>query len=253
MLLIKEGKTNWKFLLIVFIFAIIAGGGILAYQYWLLPKTPIPTPLATPTPIFTLTPTPVTNKTPINTKAVFVYLTDEKYDGNLGGRSGADEKCTSPVGLNCESGTVHSLITVDKNDSIINMAKNYNLSTDIPVYWYNRDTKGTLILANNWNEMVGVNEESSPDVINGQEGTGKKTWSGDFPWTGGKGNIDSLSNCNQWTSNGGNLETAEGPYGTIGGVDKEFLFSSDGWAGISFSMVCKNQRYLRCTCEGNIR
>jgi len=185
-------------------------------------------------------------------KKLLVYLTDKKYDGNLGGRSGADAKCISPAELNCESGTVHSLITVDKNDSIINMAKNYNLNTDIPIYWYNRDTKGTLILANNWDEMVGGDGESIPNIINGQEGTGKNTWSGDFPWTGGKGNIDSLNNCNQWTSNGGNLETAEGPYGTIGGVDKEFLFASDGWAGISFSMECKNQRYLRCICEGNI-
>ncbi len=35
---LTQGKTNWKFLLIVFILAVIAGGGILAYQYWWLPK-----------------------------------------------------------------------------------------------------------------------------------------------------------------------------------------------------------------------
>ena len=41
MLFITKDKTNWKFLLIVFILAFIAGGGILAYQYWWLPNEQI--------------------------------------------------------------------------------------------------------------------------------------------------------------------------------------------------------------------
>ena len=31
--LLKEGKTNWKYILIVVILAVIAGGGILDYYY----------------------------------------------------------------------------------------------------------------------------------------------------------------------------------------------------------------------------
>ena len=38
MKLFTQGKTNWKFLLIVIILAAIVGGGIFAYQYWWLPK-----------------------------------------------------------------------------------------------------------------------------------------------------------------------------------------------------------------------
>jgi len=34
----RVNKTNWKFLLVVLILAAIVGGGILAYQYWWLPK-----------------------------------------------------------------------------------------------------------------------------------------------------------------------------------------------------------------------
>jgi len=34
----KEGKTNWKYILIVVILAILVGGGILGYQYWWAPK-----------------------------------------------------------------------------------------------------------------------------------------------------------------------------------------------------------------------
>jgi len=35
---ITQGKTNWKFILIIIIFVVITGGGILAYQYLWLPK-----------------------------------------------------------------------------------------------------------------------------------------------------------------------------------------------------------------------
>ncbi len=35
---ITKGKTNWKFLLIVVILAIIVGGGILGFQYWWVPR-----------------------------------------------------------------------------------------------------------------------------------------------------------------------------------------------------------------------
>jgi len=182
-------------------------------------------------------------------KVLFVYLTDKGYDGNLGGRSGADAKCIPPAGLNCESGTVHSLITVNEEDSIINMAENYSLNTDTSIYWYNRDTKETLILADNWGEMINVDSNGmNSGIINGQvEGTGI----GDLPWTGGLGDEDIYS-CNRWTSNEGDPEIAMGPHGIMGGRFKETLFSAEGWAGISSAMVCKNQRYLLCICEGNI-
>lgn len=35
---LKEGKTNWKYIVIVVILAVIVGGGILTYQYWWVPK-----------------------------------------------------------------------------------------------------------------------------------------------------------------------------------------------------------------------
>jgi hypothetical protein len=33
-----EGKTNWKYILIVLVLVVIAGGGIIIYQYWWTPK-----------------------------------------------------------------------------------------------------------------------------------------------------------------------------------------------------------------------
>lgn len=181
--------------------------------------------------------------------ALFVYLTDQKYQGNLGGRSGADAKCSIPAGLSCKPGSNHALITVDTDDSIINMAQNYNLDSNIPVYWYNRDNQTVISLANNWLEMI------DDDILHDQEeGTGKGEWSGDFPWTGGKGDNSNgdYNTCNKWTTNEGDRTTGAGPYGVIGGTDKTSWLASDGWAGISFSETCDNERYLRCICEGEI-
>lgn len=37
-MLIQQGKTNWIYVLIVIVLAVIVGGGILGYQYWWLPR-----------------------------------------------------------------------------------------------------------------------------------------------------------------------------------------------------------------------
>lgn len=37
MIILKQGKTYWKYILIVFISTVLVGGGILGYQYWWLP------------------------------------------------------------------------------------------------------------------------------------------------------------------------------------------------------------------------
>lgn len=192
---------------------------------------------------------PVSTAQDQNNDALFVYLTDQKYQGNLGGRSGADAKCSIPTGLSCKPGSNHALITIDADDSIINMAQNYNLDSNIPVYWYNRDNQTVISLAHNWLEMI------DDDILHDQEeGTGKGEWSGDFPWTGGKGDNSNgdYNTCNKWTTNEGDRTTGAGPYGVIGGTDKTSWLASDGWAGISFSETCNNERYLRCICEGEI-
>jgi len=41
---ITQGKTNWKFLLIVIILAIVVGGGVFAWQYWWVPKEEVKAP-----------------------------------------------------------------------------------------------------------------------------------------------------------------------------------------------------------------
>lgn len=111
------------------------------------------------------------------------------------------------------------------------------------------ETKSIVSLANNWSEII------NKDILYDQkEGTGKGEWSGDFPWTGGKGdNVNGEDyTCNKWTSNEGDKATSAGLHGIIGGTDKTSWLASDGWAGISFAETCDNRRYLHCICEGEI-
>ena len=240
--LITQGKTNWKFLLIVVILAVIVGGGILSYYYLWIRDTE--TRLAE---LELGLPAAKTLPAGIATKAHFIYLTEKQYDGKLGGRFGADEKCSIPPGLSCKSETTHALITVNDNDSIINMAEKYGFNKNLPIYWYNKETNKKTILANNWLKMIGE------DIINDQGvGTGREEWPDDFPWTGGPGDHPDLQTCDQWTTNEGDLGSGAGSHGEIGGIDKTFWLESDGWAGKWSSTSCVNKRYLRCICEGNV-
>ena len=178
-------------------------------------------------------------------KANFVYLTDEGHNGNLGGRLGADEKCTPPPYLNCKAETIHALLTVNSDDSIINMAENYNLNTDLPIYWVNKESKRIMILSNNWFKMI------EGDIISAQgEGTEKSGMS--WVWTGGKGdkgNEESHGTCKQWTSDS-DYHTSRGVWA---GSDRYgfFDYTGDGWAGISMVGQCSALNYLRCICEGD--
>jgi len=56
--IITQGKTNWKFLLLVFVLATIVGGGILALQYSWTEKGFISTPISQVTSTPQATPTP---------------------------------------------------------------------------------------------------------------------------------------------------------------------------------------------------
>jgi hypothetical protein len=175
----------------------------------------------------------------------FIYLTDNIYDGNLGGRLGADSKCVSPLGLTCKKESIHAFITVDATDSIINMADNYNLDKTLPIYWYNKETKKGFILANDWSSMFDKN------IINSQlEGTGQNDW----VWTGGRGDEKYLETCEKWKTNEGGSQTWVGPRGTFGGTetDKCCWLSASGWAGISAIKICVSKKHLFCICEGSI-
>jgi len=49
--IIKDPQTNWKYILIVLVLAVLVGGGILGWQYWSGREVPVPTPTPTPTPL----------------------------------------------------------------------------------------------------------------------------------------------------------------------------------------------------------
>ena len=73
------------------------------------------------------------------TDSIVLFNTDRGYSGNLGGRSGADDKCSVSEELEdvrrvsiCSN--IRSVISVDGSDNIDNLQTNYNLSSLINIF-----------------------------------------------------------------------------------------------------------------------
>ncbi|MEN8218625.1 MAG: Calx-beta domain-containing protein, partial [Pseudomonadota bacterium] len=104
--------------------------------------------------------------------STIVYVTSNSTTGNLGGRAGADGLCQAeaPEGVS----NVHALLGV-WDDDLKHMPANYGYNPNINIYWYNKSTGATTLLANSWDDMLDGNIENS-----GLSGTG---YSGEV-WTG---------------------------------------------------------------------
>ena len=86
---------------------------------------------------------------------VTVYATPDIYNGNLGGRSGADAICLSHLDnesismFNNSCSNVRAVISIDANDEIRDMATNYNIPT-------NRDLRGStgMLFGTSWDNFT---------------------------------------------------------------------------------------------------
>ncbi len=126
---------------------------------------------------------------------IYIYSTadsstDNVYKGNLGGRSGADEKCSAakPAGLKCN--TVHAFISVDADDEIRDMIVNYSIIDSLPV----KSGDGTELAASFSGFLTAVYETGKYN--------GKVSVPNHYIWTGTEDSAGSLGTetCNQWTS-----------------------------------------------------
>ena len=79
---------------------------------------------------------------------LILWGTSQTYDGNLGGREGADKICRSnlPPSLICSN--THAFISIETNDTIKNMPKIYGYENNKAIYWYNKSTRKFLLATN---------------------------------------------------------------------------------------------------------
>jgi hypothetical protein len=92
------------------------------------------------------------------TTVTVVFGTTQAYNGNLGGRSGADTKCQAqiPTELSGKVTNVKALISVSSSDSISNMhsRKGGVYASQVPLYYFDRDWGSWTLIASDWKAFL---------------------------------------------------------------------------------------------------
>ncbi|MBM9500447.1 DUF1554 domain-containing protein [Leptospira sp. 201903071] len=161
------------------------------------------------------------------------------YNGNLGGISGADAKCTAakPAGLN---GTYKALLVSGNVREVVSVADGSPGLKDWVLYpnkQYRRSDGTTITFTTNSNSIVVDTLQNGIDA-----GAQKFFWNGfnggpgTFPW-------EVSSDCNAWSSGDGipsgqaGNTTATNPNETPGGA-----FTIDGWnCNQNLNLLCVEQ------------
>ena len=161
-----------------------------------------------------------------------VFLTSSKYDGNLGGLTGADDKCqqlASAAGLN---GTYKAWLSTSTSD----VSQRFQRSTSGSQYVL---TDGSQ-LASDWSDLTDgtiqnkiMFDESSSPIVEGQG----QYFSLDKTWTNTNydATVANIWDCNGWTSN------SSYDFGLVG--SSQDLIS---WSFFGGTHACSSQLRLFC-------
>ena len=161
-------------------------------------------------------------------ETIVFYLTSTKYDGNLGGRSGADAKCVIAKKnslLTMAKTNVRAFMSISETDEIRDMVSNYNVPSTAPII----SPFGTTISDNISDHLDGnitkvIRQHFIKDYIEQYAYTGS-TQSGAL----------SSNNCANWTST-----TAGNGMGQIADFDSTSSFVGGSGNG------CSNAKFITC-------
>lgn len=163
-----------------------------------------------------------------------VYLeSNSSYTGSaVGGRSGADAKCSVSTNKpSCATGTEHGFLSINTTDELRDMPSNYGYDSNAPIYWYKKSTNTFKIIDNDWGSMLdgGISNYALGNIDDGN--LALYWWSGSL-----SSGMGSMYTCVGFSSLSGN--------GTRG-VTSSFVgnWVSDG----VFS--CSTQRSIMCACS----
>ncbi len=160
----------------------------------------------TPTPSTTSTPTPSS----VPEQKNLVFVTSTSYSGNLGGLSGADNKCRELAISAGLQGTYKAWLSYT-----VTSAKSRISHSNYPYVNVIGET-----IANNWNDLTDGSLDNSINI----DETGKRLTANVGAWTGttSDGSISNVSgindNCNSWTNatnNNGVYGWANHPLGAL--------------------------------------
>ena len=162
---------------------------------------------------------------------LILFLTEDNYNADLGGRNGVNNKCYSDNNfLNAKklSTCTNSVgfISVSESDTIQNLQNNYGISNNVPIISLNR-----VWVADNLNELTNQNLKNNlKDAFN------YDVSSGVFPLSGGNGAANETCNnftTSQWqnTATSYNMETLD-----------------TWWLGDNGNNKCSISAKLLCIC-----
>jgi hypothetical protein len=185
---------------------------------------------------------------PANHITIFSGLTPTTYNGNLGGRSGADTICENLKDdelismYNNSCSNVRALISVSASDEIRDFPTTYSVPTNVKV----RSQNGRLI-SDTWSGLFATSSGGDPSGLYGnlsnlvgiswQTGGGVNDWG---IWTGSNsdGSIET-NNCSGWTSEAANVD---GSYAMQGWENVKVWYGGNVACNNSF----KNPLYCIC-------
>ncbi len=173
-------------------------------------SSPTPTPTPSPSPTPTISPTPTPSPTPTSVPTKIIFMTSLEFNGNLGGFSGANDKCNAAS--NKPPGTYKALL-------------NGNNATTSGVNYTRVD--GTSIATATDGNLVGF-ANITHSVVTSYAGA----------WTGGAGN-----DCDNWSVSSSGMN---GDFG-IGSVsDKSWYYYYNTTTDLSQPQTCSDMASLYC-------
>lgn len=170
------------------------------------------------------------------TDAVFIYRSQAKHSGNLGGRSGADAICAADYtsrGLQLGCNAHHAVLSVEGNDDVLSMPTNYALPDDRPVVSEDHKT----LLANNWGDLFvpleGQYLRQTLHAASVLPSHNERFWTGTR--SDPMGTLHPLT-CSGWTASSG-----QGVHGFGDTVDSS-------WITAPGAADCVQSLYVVCAC-----
>jgi len=157
-----------------------------------------------------------------------VFVTNQTWNGNLGGLFGADNKCQQ-IAISRNLGGIWNAWLSDSNKSA-----GARLNHATKAY---RTLDGKIV-ANNWNDLVDGSLDSPINVneYGNVYGIATEVWTG----TQADGSSASWSNCNNWTST---LSTVGGYRGVANSTDDHWTYGNSPCNNPNGHLYCFEQSY----------
>ena len=162
---------------------------------------------------------------PIVPTSKTIFVTSATYNGNLGGISGADDKCQAEADAANVPGIFRAWLSTDITEDIPDRAS--FIKHDLPYNNVNGDN-----VANNFDDFLDDDFNSIIDRVSTPDDIGLPIWTGTF--FDGSGLVH---NCNGWTDGTVNVPGYLG--NSSGGVGGSF------WSGGTF-FGCHSDAHLYC-------